>query len=62
MRAWDGGVVPAGPRHPTLEEIENGYQELRRSLGAGLRTMAWAIAGDILEAARRGWARPDGPA
>eukprot|EP00974_Lingulodinium_polyedra_P112372 10870899-Lingulodinium_polyedra.AAC.1 len=30
MRAWGGGVAPIGPRHPTLGEIENGYQELRR--------------------------------
>eukprot|EP00974_Lingulodinium_polyedra_P015376 1489798-Lingulodinium_polyedra.AAC.1 len=30
MRAWDGGVVPTGPRHPALGEIETGYQELRR--------------------------------
>eukprot|EP00974_Lingulodinium_polyedra_P056802 5465084-Lingulodinium_polyedra.AAC.1 len=38
LRAWDGGVIPAQPRRPTLGGIENGYQELRRTLGVGLRS------------------------
>eukprot|EP00974_Lingulodinium_polyedra_P057839 5569410-Lingulodinium_polyedra.AAC.1 len=55
MQAWLGGALPGGAGHPSLAEIEAGYQELRRTLGTGLRTMAWAVPEDVLEAAQHDW-------
>eukprot|EP00974_Lingulodinium_polyedra_P111859 10820865-Lingulodinium_polyedra.AAC.1 len=62
VQAWLGGTLPGRAGHPSLAEIEAGYQELRRALGTGLRTMAWAVPQDVLEAAQHDWAQSGGPA